>query len=74
VGSLLTGAAASRFNTILPDTAVHIPGQTVAFFPEEVHWLLVSYADSRTLNQDVSDVNRASLGAHEVPEAFAARF
>jgi len=39
-----------------------------------VNWLLVNYADSITLNQAVSDVNRASLGAHEVPDAFAARF
>jgi len=38
-----------------------------------VHWLLVNYADSITLNQAVLDVNRASLGAHEVPDAFAAR-
>jgi len=73
VGSFLTGAAATRFNKILPDTAGHIPGGTVASFPEAVHWLLVNYADSITLNQAVSDVNRASLGAHEVPDAFAAR-
>jgi len=72
-GSYLTGAAATRFNKILPDTAGHIPGRTVASFPEAVHWLLVSYSDSITLNQAVSDVNRASLGAHEVPDAFAAR-
>jgi len=38
-----------------------------------VHWLLVNCADSITLNQAVSDVNRASLGAHEVPDAFASR-
>ena len=38
-----------------------------------MHWLLVNYADSITLNQAVSDVNRAFLGAHEVPDAFAAR-
>ena len=73
VGSFLTGAAATRFNKILPDTAGHIPGRTVASFPEAVPWLLVNYADSITLNQAVSDVNRASLGAHEVPDAFAAR-
>jgi len=73
VGSFLTGASATRFNKILPDTAGHIPGRTVASFPEEVHWLLVNYADSITLNQAVSDMNRASLGAHEVPDAFAAR-
>ncbi|OSX77706.1 hypothetical protein BU14_0136s0004 [Porphyra umbilicalis] len=72
VGSFLTGAAATRFNKILPDTAGHIPGRTVASFPEAVHWLLVNYADSITLNQAVTDVNRASLGAHEVPDAFAA--
>jgi len=69
----LTGAAATRFNKILRDTAGHIPGRTVASFPEAVHWLLVNYADSITLKKAVSDVNRASLGAHEVPDAFAAR-
>jgi len=74
VGSFLTGAAATRFNKILRDTAGHIPGRSVAFFPEAVHWLLVNYADSITLSQAVSDVNRASLGAHEVADAFAARF
>jgi len=73
VGSFLTGAAATRFNKILPDTAGHIPGRTFASFPEAVHWLLVNYADSITLNQAGSDVNRASLGAHEVSDAFAAR-
>ena len=73
VGSFLTGAAATRFNKILPDTAGHIPGRTVVLFPEAVHWPLVNYADSITLNQAVSDVNRASLGTHEVPDAFAAR-
>jgi len=73
VGSFLTGVAATRFNKILHDTAGHIPGRTVASFPEAVHWLLVNYADSITLNQAVSDVNRFSLGAHEVPDAFAAR-
>jgi len=66
VGSFLTGAAAVLFNKILPDTAGHIPGRTVPSFREAVHWLLVNYADSITLNQAVSDVNRASLGAHEV--------
>jgi len=73
VGSFLTGAAATRFNKILPDTAGHTPGRTVVSFPEAVHWLLVNNADSITLNQAVSDVDRASLGAHEVPDAFAAR-
>jgi len=73
VGSFLTGAAATQFNKILPDTAGHIPGRTVAPFPEAVHWLLVNYADFITLNQAVSDVNRASLAAHEVPDAFATR-
>jgi len=73
VGSFLTGAAATRFNKILPDTAGHIPGRTDASFPEAVHWLLVNYADSITLIQAVSDVNRASLGAQDVPDAFAAR-
>jgi len=48
VGFFLTGAAATRFNKILPDTAGHIPGRTVASFPEAVHWLLVKYADSIT--------------------------
>jgi len=38
-----------------------------------VHWLLVNYTDSITLSEAVSDVNRASLGAHEVADAFAAR-
>jgi len=42
VGSFLTGAAATRFNKILPDTAEHIPNRTVASFPEAVHWLLVT--------------------------------
>jgi len=51
VGCFLTGAAATRFNKIFPDTAGHIPGRTVASFPEAVHWLLVIYADSITLNQ-----------------------
>jgi len=73
VGSFLIRAAALRFNKILPDTAVHNPGRTVASFPEAVHWLLVNYADSITLNHAVSDVNRASLGAQDVPDAFAAR-
>jgi len=73
VGSFLTGAAATRLNKILPDTAGRISGRTVASFPEAVHWLPVNYADSITLNQAVSDVNRASLGAHEVSDAFAAR-
>jgi len=72
-GSFLPGAAATRFNRSLPDTAGLIPGRTVASFPEAVHWPLVNNADSITLNQAVSDVNRASLGAHEVPDAFAAR-
>jgi len=48
VGSFRTGAAATRFKKILPDTAGHIPGRTVASFPEAVHWLLVNYADSIT--------------------------
>ena len=73
VGSFLTGAAATRFKKILPDTAGRIPGWSVASFSEAVHWHLVSYTDSINLNQAVSDVNRASLGAHEVPDAFAAR-
>jgi len=73
VGSFRTGAAASLFNKILPDTAGHIPGRTVASFSEAVHWLLVNYADSITLNQAVSDMSRAALGAHEVPDALAAR-
>jgi len=73
MGSFLTGAAATRFNKILPDTSGHIPGRTVASFPEARHWLRVNYADSPPLNQAVSDVKRASLGAHEVPDAFAAR-
>ena len=73
VGSFLTGAAATRFNKILPDTAGHIPGRTVASFLKAVHWLLGNYADSITLKQAVSDVDRASLGAHGVPDAFAAR-
>jgi len=72
VGSFLTRAAATRFNKILPDTAGHIPGRTVASSPEAVHWLFVNYADSITLNQAVSDVNRTSLGAYEVHDAFAA--
>jgi len=74
VGLFRTGAAATRFKKILPDTAGHIPGQTVASFLEAVHWLLVIFTDSITLNQAVSDVNRASLGAHEVSDAFAARW
>jgi len=73
VDSFLTGAAATRFSKILPDTAGHIPGSTVASFPEAVHWLLVNYADSISINQAVPDVNRASLGAHEAHGAFAAR-
>jgi len=72
-GSFLTGAGATPFNKILPDAAGHIPSRTVASFPEAVHWLLVNYADSITLNQAVSDVNRASLGTDEVPDAFEAR-
>jgi len=39
VGSFLTGADATRFNKILPDTAGHIPGRNVASFPEAVHGL-----------------------------------
>jgi len=73
VGSLLTGAAATRFDMILQDTARHIQERTVASFPEAVHWPLVIYAESITLNQAVLDVNRAFLGAQEAPEAFAAR-
>jgi len=73
VGSFLTGAAATRFNKILLDTAGHIPSRTVASFPEAVHGVLDNYAESTSLNQAVSDVNRASLGAHEVPDAFAVR-
>jgi len=73
VGSLLTGAAVTRFRKILPDTAGHIPGRTVASFLEAVHWLLVTYADYTILDQAVWDVNRASLGALEIPDAFAAR-
>ena len=38
-----------------------------------MHWLLVNYKDPITLNQAVRDVNRASLGAREVPDAFRAR-
>ena len=38
-----------------------------------MHWILFNKADSVTLKQAVSDVNRASLGAHEIPDAFAAR-
>jgi len=33
----------------------------------------MSYADSIDVNHPLSDVNRAFLGAHEVPDAFAAR-
>jgi len=73
VGSFITGAAATRFNKILLHTVGHIPGRTVASFPEAVHWLFVNYADSITLKQAVSDVNRASLRSDEVPDAFAAR-
>jgi len=73
VGSFPTEAAATRFFKILPDTAGHIQSRTVASFPEAVHWRLVNDANSITLNRAVSDVNRASLGAHEVPDAFAAR-
>jgi len=62
VGSFHTGAATNWFKMILPDTAGHIPGRTVASFPEAVHWLLVQYADSITLNQVVSDVNCACPG------------
>jgi len=40
VGSFHTGAAANRLNKILPDTAGHIPGRSVAAFPEEVRWLM----------------------------------
>jgi len=60
-------------NKILTDTAGHIPGRTVASFPEAVHWFLVNYADSITLNQAVSDLNRAPFRAHDVPDALAAR-
>ena len=74
VGFILTEAAATRFKEILADTAGHFPGRTVASFPEAIHWLLKTYANSIALNQAVSDVNRASLGAHEVPDAFAACF
>ena len=74
VGFFLTEAAATLFKEILPDTAGHLPGRPVASFPETVHWLLKTYANSITLNQAVTDVNRASLGAHEVPGAFAACF
>ena len=73
MGSFLTGAAATRFKKILPDTSAHIPGRTVASFPEAVHWLVANDEESITLNQAVSDVNRASLGAHEKPDAFAPR-
>jgi len=73
VGSFLIRAAALRFNKIFPDTAGHIPGRIVASFPEAVHWLLVNYADSITPNQAVLDVHRASLGAQDVTDAFAAR-
>ena len=38
-----------------------------------MHWLLVSNADSIPLNKAASDMNRASLGADELPDAFAAR-
>jgi len=74
VGCFLTGAAATRFNKIFPETAGHIPGRTIASFLEAVHWLLVIYTDSITLNQALSDVNGDSLGAHVVPDSFAARF
>ena len=70
VGSFLTRSAVIRLNKILPDTAGHIPGQTVTSFPEAVHWLLVNCSVSITLNQAASDVKRASLGAHEIPDAF----
>jgi len=33
VGSFLTGAAATRFNKILPDTAGHIPGPKCCILP-----------------------------------------
>jgi len=72
VGSFLTGAAATRFNKILRDTAGNILGRNVSSFPEAVHCLLVNNADSITLNEAVSDVKRASPGAHEVPDAFSA--
>jgi len=42
VSSFLTRAATTLFNKILPDTAGHIPGRTVASVPEAVHWLLVN--------------------------------
>ena len=74
MGPFLTGAVATRYDKILADTARHIPGRTVASFPEAVHWLLVYFADFITLNQAVFDVNRASLGAYEVLDAFAVRF
>ena len=72
VGSFRTGAAARPFNKSPPDTAGHIPGRTVASFPEAVHWLLVNYADSITLNQAVPDVKGASLGTRDGPCAFTA--
>ena len=72
VGSFLTGAAATRFNKILRDTAGNILGRNVSSFPEAVHCLLVNNADSITLNEAVSDVKRASPSAHEVPDAFSA--
>jgi len=73
VGPFFTGAAALQIKRILPDTAAHILGRTVASFPEDTHWLLFNYADCITLNQAASDENRASLGAHEVLDSLAAR-
>jgi len=74
VGSFLTRSAVTRLNKILPDTAGHVPGRTVASFPWAVHWLLVNCSVSITLIQAAYDVKRASLGAHEVPDAFETRF
>jgi len=73
VGSFLSGSAATLFAKILPDAAGHIPGRTVASYPEAVNWLLVNHADEVTLNQAAADVNRAVLGSHETPGAFAER-
>lgn len=74
MGSFPTGTAATQFQRILPDTAGHCQGRTVASFHEVVRWILVSYPDSITLNKALLDVNRSSMGVHEVLNAFAARF
>ena len=71
--NFMTGEAEQRFAQVLPDSAGHIVGRTVASYPEAVNWLLSNYADADSLRKAVGRLNRATMERQETPEAFARR-